>query len=174
MSNTIWHHLNFSNDIHTHTQRHTHTHTHTYHLWQCISNINSKLQLHLGDIMNKQWFTAAAFITKTWLKWRTPLASGGLMIPHCLLLFTMAEGTSLSSSPGCLRSPNEASLITRHSQTVRSYSAPGHGIWKRHRPPDARVYPWHRWVDSLACMMMMLMSTCVRLCDKLTYVTGHS
>ncbi len=121
--------------------------------------------------MNKQWFTAAAFITQTWLEWRTPRASGGLMIPLCLLLFTLAEGTPLSSSPGCLLAPNEASLITGHSQTLCLYSAPGHGKWKRRSPPDARVYPWRRWVYSLSCMMM-LMSTCV--CDKLTYVTGHS
>lgn len=116
-SNKSRHHLNFFNYVHTDP----------HHLWQCSSNINTTLQLHFGDIMNKQWFTAAAFITQTWLKWQSPRASGELMIPLCLLLFTLAEGAPLSSSPGCLLAPSEASLITDHSQTLRSYSAPGRG-----------------------------------------------
>lgn len=124
MSNKNWHRLNFSNDIRTDT----------HHLWQCSSNINSTLQLHLGDIMNKQRFSAAAFIKKKWLKWRTPLASGGLMTPRYLLLFAMAEGTSLSYRSGFLLAPDEESSITGHSQTVRSYSAPSRGKWKRRGP----------------------------------------
>lgn len=121
--------------------------------------------------MNKQWFKAAAFITQTWLKCRTPRASGGLMIPLCLLLFMSAEGMPLSGSPGCLLAPNEASLTTGHSQSLRSYSAPSRGKWKRRSAPDARVYPCRRWAYPLFCIMM-LTSTCV--CDKMTYVTGHS
>lgn len=150
MSNKSRHHLNFFNYMHTDS----------HHLWQGRTNINTTLQLHFGDIMNKQWFTAAAFITQTWLKRQTPKAYGGLMIPLCLLLFTSTEGTPLSSSPGCLLAPNEASLLTSHSPTLRPYSAPSHGEWKRLGSPDARVYPWRRWVYSVCCIMM-LTSTCV-------------
>lgn len=160
MSNKTWHHPNFFNYIHTDT----------YHLWHSRSNINTTLQLHFRDIMNKQWFTAAAFITQTWLKWQIPQASGGLMIPLCLLLFMSAEGTPLSSSHGCLLASNEASLITGHSQLLCSYSAAGHGKWKRWSPLDARVYPaadgathspaWWCWWPLV--------------CDKMTYVTWHS
>lgn len=110
--------------------------------------------------MNKQWFKAAAFITQTWLKCRTPQASGGLMIPLCLLLFMSAEGMPLSGSPGCLLAPNETSLTTGHSQTLRLYSAPSRGKWKKRSAPDARVYPYRRWAYPLFCIMM-LTSTCV-------------
>lgn len=158
MSNKSWHHPNFFNYIHTDT----------YHLWHSRSNINTTLQLHFRDIMNKQWFTAAAFITQTWLKWQIPQASGGLMIPLCLLLFMSAEGTPLSSSHGCLLASNEASLITGHSQPSCSYSAAGRGKWKRWSPLDTRVYPCRRWVYPLSCMMM-LMTTCVWQ-DDICYV----
>lgn len=166
MSNKNWHRLNFSNDIRTDT----------HHLWQCSSNINSTLQLHLGDIMNKQRFSAAAFIKKKWLKWRTPLASGGLMTPRYLLLFAMAEGTSLSYRSGFLLAPDEESSITGHSQTVRSYSAPSRGKWKRRGPrvPASTTGTGGstRWHLAWWCWWCPLVCVCVR--DELTCVMRHS
>lgn len=140
----------------------THTHTHTT-LWQPRRNINT-LQLHFRDIMNKQWFTAAA-----WLKTWSPRASGGLMIPLCLLLSSLAKGTPLSSSPGCALAPNGASLWTNYSHNLALIL--GTQPWWM-KESDARVSPWRRWACSL--LLHDDVHLCVFVCDKLTYISGHS
>lgn len=114
--------------------------------------------------MNKQWFTAAA-----WLKTRSPQASGGLMIPLCLLLSSLAKGTPLSSSPGCALAPNGASLWTNYSHNLALIL--GTQPWWM-KESDARVSPWRRWACSL--LLHDDVHLCVFVCDKLTYISAHS
>lgn len=106
--------------------------------------------------MNKEWFTAAA-----WLKTQSLQASGGLMIPLCLLLFSLAEGTPRSSSPGCVLAQNEASLLTSYSHNLALIL--GTQPWWM-KESEARVSLWRRWACSLVLHDDVDVHECVRVC----------